>query len=258
MTAPKNLRGVEFGRLTAVEPVGKSKYGRVIWSCLCSCGTRIDIPSMYLLAKDGTRSCGCLRKKESVVRETDSSRIGRRFGRLTVVGRTSATCGGHPVYSCSCDCGNTKKVSWNNLAANRTKSCGCIRIRTLSDGRRGTLRALAAEHGISESALRHRRNVCGMTTETALSVRVGDLRYRFEELDGVMQRLADIARAHGLSLQTVSNRMKRGASLLTALTEPRRTWKRNEASAGAPKILPVEIWRLGADILRRLGPTSAR
>ena len=33
-----NLKGSVFGRLTAVECVGKDKSNRALWRCVCECG----------------------------------------------------------------------------------------------------------------------------------------------------------------------------------------------------------------------------
>ena len=55
-------------------------------------------------------------------------RVGRRFGRLTVVGRAERR--GKGVYwVCRCDCGNLTTVRADHLASGHTKSCGkCRRL----------------------------------------------------------------------------------------------------------------------------------
>lgn len=56
--------------------------------------------------------------------------IGRRFGRLTIVGRAEDRI--YPsgkkgaVYTCACDCGNKKDIIAASLCSGRTKSCGCM------------------------------------------------------------------------------------------------------------------------------------
>lgn len=56
--------------------------------------------------------------------------IGKRFGRLTIVGEAEPhrTPGGKPIRRiiCKCDCGNTVTVLRNELSRGRT-SCGCER-----------------------------------------------------------------------------------------------------------------------------------
>lgn len=52
---------------------------------------------------------------------------GQRFGRLVVIKATEIrAAGGHIVWECLCDCGNTKLVSASNLKSKNVKSCGCL------------------------------------------------------------------------------------------------------------------------------------
>ena len=54
-----NLTGMRFGRLIAIEPVGRNKYQNVIWRCACDCGNQAFVTAANLNKK--TRSCGCLK-----------------------------------------------------------------------------------------------------------------------------------------------------------------------------------------------------
>lgn len=56
-----------------------------------------------------------------------SNLIGRRFGRLVVVGEAGRK-NGRVVWKCECDCGNTVQKVGDNLRSGRCNSCGCIRI----------------------------------------------------------------------------------------------------------------------------------
>lgn len=57
-----DLSGKNFGKLTAIKRLPKSKTGCRIWLCKCSCGNMVEVKSAYL--KNGnTKSCGCLRLK---------------------------------------------------------------------------------------------------------------------------------------------------------------------------------------------------
>lgn len=58
----KDLRGKTFGRLTVLEPVGRSNQRQVIWKSICACGQFSVTPSTNLLSGD-TRSCGCLNRE---------------------------------------------------------------------------------------------------------------------------------------------------------------------------------------------------
>ncbi len=54
----RDLTGLVFGRLTAIEDVGKNKAGHRLWSCVCICGTMRTIAATTLLT-GLTTSCGC-------------------------------------------------------------------------------------------------------------------------------------------------------------------------------------------------------
>jgi len=60
-------------------------------------------------------------KPSSVTRDT-------RYGSLTAIYRLPSR-GGHALWLCLCDCGNTTKVAATHLVRGNTKSCGCGRIR---------------------------------------------------------------------------------------------------------------------------------
>ena len=59
----KDLREKRFGRLTAIEPIGK-KYadGSIRWRCICDCGNETIVSSNHLL-QNHTTSCGCWRNE---------------------------------------------------------------------------------------------------------------------------------------------------------------------------------------------------
>ena len=69
MKTPTNLTGRVFGRLTATSISGRSKSGKVLWMCTCSCGEVTCVTSQALVTKV-TQSCGCLHKEELVARLT--------------------------------------------------------------------------------------------------------------------------------------------------------------------------------------------
>lgn len=57
----KDIAGMTFGNLTAIEPTGAKNRGDIVWKCSCSCGNTIDLPATRLLSGN-TSSCGCLQK----------------------------------------------------------------------------------------------------------------------------------------------------------------------------------------------------
>ena len=63
--AIKDITGLRFGRLVAIEPTEKRDYnGMVYWRCKCDCGKE-TIVSKKALRHEGTKSCGCLKKESN-------------------------------------------------------------------------------------------------------------------------------------------------------------------------------------------------
>lgn len=60
MSKKLNLIGQKFGKLTVLEECNdRSKYGAIVYKCLCDCGNVSYVTSCNLRAKNGTKSCGC-------------------------------------------------------------------------------------------------------------------------------------------------------------------------------------------------------
>ena len=56
----KDLAGVRFGRLVAIERGPNDPKGRTVWKCRCDCGNEKYILATSL-TQGLTKSCGCLR-----------------------------------------------------------------------------------------------------------------------------------------------------------------------------------------------------
>ena len=69
-----------------------------------------------------------------------------RFGRLTVIKRVENYEDGRTAWLCLCDCGNTKKVSTNNLKRGNVKSCGCLRRETSKANEKNAIKSLRPEY----------------------------------------------------------------------------------------------------------------
>ena len=55
----KDITGMTFGYLTALEPTDKRDRRDVVWRCQCKCGNIVEFPATRLLIGN-TKSCGCL------------------------------------------------------------------------------------------------------------------------------------------------------------------------------------------------------
>ena len=116
--------GNVYGSWTVMYRVQNRNGSKDKWLCRCICGTEHEVIGGNLRFGK-SRSCGCLgrKAKSDAVRDT---MLGRRFGRLIVIGRGEITkCGA--TWKCKCDCGNTTTVNGKALKQGATKSCGCLR-----------------------------------------------------------------------------------------------------------------------------------
>ncbi len=114
--------GVRFGKLTVLEEAPQRK-GHRYWRCRCDCGTERVVEGGHLRSGH-TRSCGCLTVSANRARPADLT--GRRFGRLTAMGRTVAPVKNILVWQCRCDCGRTILCQAEDLISGNTRSCGCL------------------------------------------------------------------------------------------------------------------------------------
>lgn len=57
----KDISGVKFGLLTAVELTGEKRWGARLWRCTCECGNS-HVAAVNSLCQGLVRSCGCLRR----------------------------------------------------------------------------------------------------------------------------------------------------------------------------------------------------
>ena len=121
------LDGLRFGMLVVQHKSDK----RGCWSCLCDCGTTVDLTA-YSLTNKQSVSCGC--KK----RQVRDNLVGMRFGRLVVTGGPIRKQVERPAksrlethWSCECECGNSVNASGAHLKNGDVQSCGCYRLSQL-------------------------------------------------------------------------------------------------------------------------------
>lgn len=119
MPPARDLTGFVVGRLTALEPVGRSKHGRVLWRVRCDCG-REKVLESAALTSQGVQSCGCLRA------DARHDLTGQRFGNLTATRALTSRRFNQVEWECLCDCGKTAIVPSGSLVTGNTRSCGCL------------------------------------------------------------------------------------------------------------------------------------
>jgi hypothetical protein len=59
--ARKDILGMRFGRLTAVECIGSDRHRAILWRCACDCGNEHVAKGCNIGRK--THSCGCLKSE---------------------------------------------------------------------------------------------------------------------------------------------------------------------------------------------------
>ena len=122
----KDIQGQRFGRLVAIEPTQeRSSGGATVWKCKCDCGKECLAVSTQL-TQGNKKSCGCM--SHPPIKDY----TGKRFGRLTVKGYFGKSDGMHR-WECLCDCGNTTIVGQTQLQSGKTKSCGCLRAKSVAE-----------------------------------------------------------------------------------------------------------------------------
>ena len=121
--------GYRMGNLTVVSKTDERKNGYTVWLCRCTCGGTIRLDPRAL-QRGTVLDCGCVTK----VRPGQKDLSGQRFGRLVALeptGERSAK--GTTVWRCRCDCGKTTIVGQTPLLSGKTRSCGCLRARTVME-----------------------------------------------------------------------------------------------------------------------------
>lgn len=121
-----DLTGNIFGRLTVLGDVRKrTKNGKVLWHCLCECGTVTFVRGDHLL-NGKISSCGCLNEEKKHERFKDLSNT--ETDNFKIIDRAYSK--NQRVYwNCICkNCGNHVELQSNQI--DRYSSCGCKQNRS--------------------------------------------------------------------------------------------------------------------------------
>lgn len=116
--------GDRYGHWVVIREIEHKKGEKRKFLCRCDCGKEKAV-SWYSLNRGLSKSCGChpwTTKKTNI-----DSYIGKRYGKLVVIGEVPVGKYQHIKVRCKCDCGNEKIITLNSLNNGSTHSCGCIR-----------------------------------------------------------------------------------------------------------------------------------
>lgn len=140
----RDISGMRFGKLKAVSPTKeRGPGGSIIWLCKCDCGNEVKA-ELGQLTSGGRKSCGCLSHPPA------KDLIGKRFGKLTVIGYVGKRAGMHR-WRCLCDCGKETVAGQTLLQNGKTKSCGCLQAAVYKEN-------LGLKDGTALKALRAAKN----------------------------------------------------------------------------------------------------
>lgn len=70
-----DLTGKVIGRLTVLKEVGRNNNKKIVWNCICECGTLTKVVAGSLRSGK-TKSCGCLIKEITSIAKTKHGRCG--------------------------------------------------------------------------------------------------------------------------------------------------------------------------------------
>lgn len=133
----RDLTGEKVARWTVIRKGPERYRTEYAYWCRCECGTEKYVRPAGLNNGD-SKSCGCLRAEM-----VDGSRfVGKRYGKIVVLEKTSAQKEGKHcwLYRCRCDCGKELLLTATRFAAQRRgvmQSCGCMRGVRLEKGECG-------------------------------------------------------------------------------------------------------------------------
>lgn len=205
MRALADLSGQRFGRLLALEYVGRSAASHPMWFCECECGSFLATSGAQLL-NGRTRSCGCLKRdlagKASVTHGDGNSNVAEYRIWAGMLSR----------------CRNESNAAYPRYGGRGITVCD---------------RWLAYENFLSDmgrrpseahSLERERNDECYGPGNCKWATRAEQCRNRRSnvvvEFAGESMVLKDAAEAAGLPYKTVHARLKRGWSVGDALRAP--------------------------------------
>lgn len=128
-----------------IEPLDEKKIGKY-WNilCRCKCGTEKYIPKSNYLKKLSTKCKPCYTKERTI-----NDIIGHKFGRYTVISRSSSRLsGGDYGYICRCECGYIKEIRKIHLKRGNSTQCYDCRTKSITTHGRSRSGSYVVWHGM--------------------------------------------------------------------------------------------------------------
>ena len=209
-----NLAGRRIGRLVVLGPVERRYYenGRsiVIWLCRCDCGSEVSVQATHLM-KGTTASCGCLKRDTKPNLKHGHSSV--RYGRAT-----EYTAWLHMKDRCA----NTKRKDYHRYGGRGVTVCDRW-LNSYENFLADMGRRPPDKHSLDrypDNDGNYEPSNCRWgTSEQQGNNRCDNIRI---EAFGRSQTLAQWAREHGLSMQTLWKRLRCGVPPEKALLAPSR------------------------------------
>lgn len=197
----RDVTGLTFNRLTAMNPTGRRTRGSVVWLCLCQCGRTHEVALEYLVSGQ-IKSCGCIRGQSFVTHGAS------RKGRWTPE---------YAVWSGMMQrCHNPKSVRFKDYGARGITVCErwhSFQHFLMDMGPR--------PHGLTLDRSRNNEGYAPENCKWATHIEQNRNRRnnRVISWNGVEMCVAEWSDCTGLPAKAITNRLRRGWSIDRALSE---------------------------------------
>lgn len=118
--------GTRFGHLVVVKELDHEPYEKRRFLCQCDCGNEKEA-NLVDLRQGKTTTCGCHSFDERRIDINDY--LGKKYGKLTIIGEAKQEKYKPYKVLCRCDCGTIKPVGLKEMTREDKPvfSCGCSR-----------------------------------------------------------------------------------------------------------------------------------
>lgn len=205
--------GNKYGRLTVLSCVGKDKWRKTKWNCLCECGNEVVVNRSNLGRT--TFSCGCLRK-ETMRSMSSTHKLSK-----------------HKLYDLWNDikkrCYNTKSISYKYYGAKGIRlHDDWLDFKTFYDWsiKNGYTEGLSIER--DDIKKNYEPDNCRWIKREEQALNTS--RSRKYEVDGELKSLSQICREHNVPYPRTLYRLDNGSTLEEAINIGVGEWKQVKRS----------------------------